>query len=86
MSAETTCSRMDMICAELGRYGIVAEPSPDNQWALVVRYPALALSASEATWSATSPAEVFVSDQDLLRADCLEIVIDKVTSIVGHPC
>jgi hypothetical protein len=81
-----TSSRLDMICGELAKYGIAAVPSADRPSWLVVNSPSTPFSDRDAWLRGPSRPEVFVSDLDLMRIDCVELVLDKVTSVVGHPC
>lgn len=87
MSSHGSASnRIEMICDELARYGISAAPSADRPSWLVVSSPSSAFADSSPLWGERSAPEVFVSDEELLRADCVELVLGKVTSVVGHPC
>jgi len=79
-------SRIEMICDELARYGISAAPSAERPSWLVVHTPSSAFSDPSPLWSRPVAPEVYVSDEELLRADCIEVVLGKVTSVVGHPC
>ncbi|MDR3685633.1 MAG: hypothetical protein P4L93_01560 [Coriobacteriia bacterium] len=79
-------TRIGTICNELGKYGITATPSDTQPQWLVVSAPSPAFAESDMLWGAPCAAEVFVSDAELLRPDCFEIVLGKVASVVGHPC
>ena len=48
--------------------------------------PSAATCQEDLLIRALDAPEVFVSDYELFRADCLDIVMGRVTSVVGHPC
>ena len=78
--------RMGTICDELATYGITATPSDERPSWLAVHAASLAFTEMDRLWAQPFVTEVFVSDEDMLRLDCLEIVLSKVTAVVGHPC
>ena len=86
MSVGVQSDRLGRVCSELERYGIAAEPSAEKPCWIVIHAPSSAFTDSALSWSAPTSPEVYVSDNDLLRSDCVEIVLGKVTSVVGHPC
>jgi len=81
--SETT--RLKSICDGLAKYGIEAVPSERPSW-LVIHAPSAATCKEDLFIHALDAPEVYVSDYELMRADCLDIVLDRVTSLVGHPC
>lgn len=81
--SETT--RLMRICDELAKYGIEATPSERPSW-LVILSPSAATCEEDLFIRALETPEVFVSDSELFRADCLDLIMGKVTSVVGHPC
>ena len=85
MSGTPPSSRLEMVCNELERYGIDAIPSAERHSWIEVLSPGI-FDDVRSSLSESNVPEVFVSDEDLLRADCVEIVLGKVTSVVGHPC
>jgi hypothetical protein len=82
---EPEWTRIGSICDGLAKYGIDAVPSATRPSWLVIRAP-LAVSSEGDLLGTPEAPEVFVSDADLLRLDSLEVVLGKVTSVVGHPC
>ncbi len=81
--SETT--RLMRICDELAKYGIEAAPSERQSW-LVIHSPSAATCEEDLLIRALEAPEIFVSDDELIRADALDIVMGRVTSVVGHPC
>ncbi len=81
----TETTRLMRICDELAKYGIEATPSERPSW-LVILSPSAATCQEDLLIRALEAPEVFVSDYELLRGDCLDLVMGKVTSVVGHPC
>jgi len=78
-------TRIRSICDELAKYGIEATPSERPSW-LVIHAPSAATCEEDLFIHALEAPEVYVSDDELIRADCLDIVMGRVTSVVGHPC
>lgn len=78
--------RIVAICDELAKYGIEATPSvADSSW-LLIHAPSTVANEDDLLWGTPPALRVLVSDEDLLRPDCLELVLGKVTSVTGHPC
>jgi hypothetical protein len=81
----TESTRLMRVCDELAKYGIEAAPSERPSW-LVILSPSAATCEADLLVRALEAPEVFVPDSELLRADCLDLIMEKVTSVVGHPC